>query len=154
MTSTAGSLHSTTTTSDAPSRTPLLAVLGFAASALLTAMGTFWDLTDNESGDSHSFSDYWPVLVMAAVTAAIVYGLVVRTAASGNPGRRSAVLGGVGFLSNAVFWAGLPAVIASAAVACALAQKDRDGSLSAGSKTGLGLAALTLAAAVVLAIGG
>lgn len=138
----------------APSRNPLLAVLGFAASAVLTAMGTFWDLTDNESGDDHSIGEYLVVLGIAAVALAIVFGLVVRGAAAGNPGRRAAILGVVGFLSNAVFWAGLPSVIAAGAVACALAQQDRDGALSGTSKAGVALAVLTFAAALWLAIAG
>ncbi len=147
----------TATTNDpttAPSRTPLLAALGFAASAVLTAMGTFWDLTDNESGNRHSFSDYWPLLVIAAVTAALVYGLVVRGAETGNPSRRAVILSIVGVLSIAVFWAGLTTVLASAAVACALIDKDRNGSFSTGSKAALALAALTTAGAVLLAITG
>lgn len=154
MTSTASSLGSTGSSSDAPSRTPLLAVLGYATSGVLTAVGTFWDLTDNESGSDHSVSEYLIVLGIAAVALAIVFGLVVRTAESGNAGRRSAVLGVVGFLSIAVFWAGLPAVIAAGSLACALTQKDQDRSFSASSKAGLALSSLTLAAAVWLAIAG
>lgn len=138
----------------APSRTPLLAALGLAASALLAAVGTFWDITDNDEVDDNTFADYWPVLVIAAVAAAIVYGLVVRTAAAGNAGRRSAILGVVGFLSNVVFWSGLPMVLASAALACALLDKDKAGSFGTGSKVGLAFAALTTAGAVALAITG
>ena len=145
---------STLTTTDAPSRTPLLAALGYGASAVLTAVGTFWDITDNESGEGHSAGEYLVVLGTAAVMLAIVFGLVVRTAERGNPGRRSAVLGVVGFLSNAVFWAGFPAVIAAGSLACALTQKDRDHAFSGASKAGLALSGLSLAAAVWLAIAG
>lgn len=142
------------TTTEAPSRSPLLAALGYGASAVLTAVGTFWDLTDNESGTEHSAGEYLVVLGMAAVMLAIVFGLVVRTADRGNPGRRSAVLGVVGFLSNAVFWAGFPAVIAAGSVACALIQKDRDDRYSTSSQAGLAVSALAVAAAVWLAIAG
>jgi hypothetical protein len=138
----------------APSRTPLLAALGIAASAVLTAVGTFWDITGNEPSDNHSASDYWPVLAIIAVTAAIVFGLVVRGAERGNPGRRSAVLGVVGVLSVAVFWAGLPMVLAAGSFACALADKDRRGSFGGGSKAGLALSALVTAGAVSAAIAG
>jgi hypothetical protein len=141
-------------TTTAPSRTPLLAILGFAASALFTAVGTFWDLTDNESSNEHSIGEYLVVLAIAAVALAVTFGLVVRTASAGNPGRRAVILGVVGFLSVAVFWAGLPSVIAAGAVACALAQKDRDERLTAGSKAGLALAALTVLAAGWLAVVG
>jgi len=147
----------TATTTDlttAPSRTPLLAALGFASSAVLTGIGTFWDVTNNDKVDDNTFADYWPVLVIAAVALAVVYGLVVRTAAKGNPGRRAVILGVVGFLSNAVFWAGLPMVFASATLACALADKDKLGSFGTWSKVGVVLAALTTAGAVSLAITG
>lgn len=150
MTSTA----QTMTTDDAPSRTPLLATLGFATSAVLTAVGTFWDLTDNESGSQHSFGEYAVTLGTAAVMLAIVFGLVVRTAERGNPGRRAAILGVVSFLSNAVFWAGFPAVLAAGSLACALVQKERSARFSAGSLVGLGFSALSVAGAVSLAIAG
>jgi len=148
MTTTAADL------TDTPSRTPLLAALGLGASAVLTATGTFWDVTNNDKVDDNSFADYWPVLVIAAVAAAIVYGLVVRTAAAGHPGRRALVLSIVGFLSNAVFWAGLPMVIVSAAVACALADRDKLGSFGTASKVALTISALATAGAVSLAITG
>ena len=139
---------------EAPSRTPLLAALGVAASALLTAVGTFWDVTGNESGDNNSFSEYWPVLIIIAVTAAVVFGLVVRGAEAGNPGRRSLVLGIVSVLSNVVFWAGLPMVLVAGAVACALAEKETKGAFGTGSKVAFGLSLLATAAAVSAAIAG
>jgi hypothetical protein len=147
----------TATTADVTttaSRTPLLALLGFASSAVLMAVGTFWDITNNDKVDDHDASEYLIVLGIAAVALAIVYGLVVRTAAKGNPGRRAAIMGVVGFLSNAAFWAGFPMVIASGVLACALVEKDRKGSFGVGSKVGLVLAALTSIAAVSLAITG
>jgi hypothetical protein len=147
----------TATTNDlttAPSRTPLLAALGYATSAVFTAMGTFWDLTNNEASNEHDAGEYLIVLGIAAVALALVFGTVVRTAGSGNPGRRAVILGVVGFLSNAVFWAGLPAVIAAGAIACAMAQKDKDHSFSIASKAALALSTLTVAAALSLAIVG
>jgi predicted membrane protein len=146
----------TATTTDlttAPSRTPLLAALGIAAASVLTAVGTFWDINDNDTGDVKA-SDWFICLGIIAVAAAIVYGLVVRTAGSGNPGRRSVILAVVAFLSNVVFWAGLPMVLASAAVACAFIEKDAKGSMSTPSKVSLVVVALTAAAAVQLAIFG
>ena len=97
---------------------------------------------------------YFIVLGFIAVAAAIVFGLVVRTASAGHPGRRAAILGVVGFLSIAVFWAGLPTVFAAGAVACALAEKDKLGSYGPGSKTALALAPVITALAVWLAIAG
>ena len=143
----------TNTLTEAPSRTPLLAALGIAAASLLTAVGTFWDVNNNDEGN-HDGSEWFICLGIIAVAAAVVYGLVVRTAASGNPGRRALVLSVVGFLSNVVFWAGLPMVIASAAVACAFIEKDKLGSLGTASKVSLGVVALTTVGAVNLAIFG
>jgi hypothetical protein len=148
------STTATDPTTTAPSRAPLLAVLGFAASAVLTAVGTFWDLTNNESSDDDSIGTYLVVLGIAAVAVAVVYGLVVRTAATGNAGRRAGVLGVVGLLSVAVFWAGLPMVLVSGALACALVDKDARGSFGTGSKVAVALGAVTTALAVWLAIAG
>lgn len=149
-------MTATTTTemmTTGPSRTPLLAALGIGASAVLTAVGTFWSPL-NDADAEHSIGEYLVVVGMAAVCAAIVFGLVVRTADRGNAGRRAVILGVVGFLSLAAFWAGFPAVIATGGLACALAQRGRAGTFSAGSKAGLALSSLTLAAAVWLAIAG
>ena len=137
----------------APSRTPLLAALGIAAASVLTAVGTFWDVNNNDSGGSDT-SGWFVCLGIIAVAAAIVYGLVVRTADSGKPGRRALVLSIVGVLSTAVFWAGLPMVLVSASVACAMTEKDRLGSYGTGSKVAFALSTLTTVGAVLLAIFG
>jgi len=137
----------------APSRTPLLAAIGIAAAAVLTAVGTFWDVNNNDESPGQA-SDWLICLGIIALAAAVVYGLVVRTAESGNPGRRAVVLSVVGFLSNAVFWAGLPMVLASAAAACAFIDKDKRGSFSTPAKVALAVAALTAVPAIQLALYG
>ena len=140
---------------ESASRTPLVAVFGIALAALLTALGTFWDITGNDSEpEKHPVGEYLVILGIVAVVAVVCYGLVVRHAVNGNPGRRSAILGGLSVVSLIAFWAGAPVVIASAAVATALAERDKLGGFSAWAKTGLGLAALTTIAAIVLAIAG
>jgi predicted membrane protein len=150
MTTSSASLNATTA---APSRTPLLAALGIAAAAVLTAVGTFWDVNNNDAEPGKA-SDWLICLGIIAVAAAVVYGLVVRTAASGNPGRRAVVLGVVAFLSCAVFWSGLPMVLTSGAVACAFVEQDARGSLGTGSKVAVALAVVTTAVAVALALFG
>jgi predicted membrane protein len=137
----------------APSRTPLLAALGIAASGVLTAVGTFWDVNNNDAEPGKA-SEWFITLGIVAVAAAVAYGLVVRTAATGNAGRRALVLSIVGFLSNVVFWAGLPMVIASAAAACAFLEKDTKGTLGTASKVALVIALLTAVPVVGLAIFG
>jgi hypothetical protein len=145
----------TTTTVDtaAPSRTPLLAAFGIAAASVLTAVGTFWAVNDKPEA-KHEFNDWLICLPIIAVAAAVVYGLVVRSAATGNPGRRALILSVVGFLSLAVFWAGIPMVVVSGAVACALVESDKLGSYGAGSKVAFALSAVTTGLAVFLAIEG
>jgi hypothetical protein len=135
----------------APSRTPLVAALGLTVSAALTAVGTFWAV--NDSSSDHNASDWLITVGIAAVATTIVFGLVVRTAASGNAGRRAVVLGVVGLLSNVAFWAGFPAVLAAGALACALTAKDQ-GRFTTAPKVALALAGLTVAGAVNLAIFG
>jgi hypothetical protein len=147
-------MSTTRTDTQAPSRTPLIATLGFATSAVLTAIGTFWDISGNDSGNNDTFGEYVPVLGIAAVATALVFGLVVRGAERGNPGRRSVILGVLGVVTIMVFWSGLPSVLAAGAVATALVHRDVTGRFGKASATGLALAGLALAGAVVLAITG
>lgn len=136
----------TTITNDdsatATSRTPLLAAIGIGTAAVLSAVGTF--VGENDTGDAtRDDPSTWLFSVGIAVAAAVVvFGLVVRTAARGNAGRRALVLGVVTLLSIAVFWAGFTPVIAAGALACALVDRDRRGSFSTLSTVGLVLAAL------------
>lgn len=145
-----------TTGTDSKSRTTMLAVLGVVASLIATALGTFADLTGNEptTGEDDDPSVYLVVVGMTLVVALIAYGLVVRTADRGNASRRAAITGVVAAATFVVFWTGAPIVLASAAVACALIDRDRLGSFGTGSKIGLAFAGLATAAAAVLAVVG
>ena len=84
---------------------------------------------------------------------AIVFGLVVRKASSTNAATRALVLSGVSFLSLAVFWAGLPAVLAAGAVACAMVDRQ-SGRFSWKSYAALTISAVTIGLAIWLAIAG
>jgi len=146
-----------TTPTTAPSRTPLLLALGIGGSALLTAVGTFLDLTGNDThgkSGGEQLSEWLVVLSVSAVVAALLFALVVRRAATGDAGRRSLVLGVLALLSVAVFWSGLPSVLAAAAVGCALVERDRRGSFGGSATSGLVLSALAVMAAVYSAIDG
>lgn len=143
MTSTISNDQSTAT-----SWTPLLAAISIGTSAVLTAIGSFRGDTDHTVGE-------WAFTVgLAVVAAAIVFGLVVRTAPKGNAGRRALILGVVSLLSVAVFWAGITTVIGAAALACALIERDTRGDTGGMSKAGIALAALSTVAVVWLAFTG
>ena len=147
------SLTASPTTEPRVSRTPLLATVAFALSAVLGAVGSFADLTGNDTGGT-SVGSYVATLGIALVACGIVFGLVVRGAGRGNPARRTIVLGTLAALSAFVFWTGLPTILAFGALGTALIQRDTDLRFSTGSKVGLGLAALGFAGAVVGAIAG
>jgi hypothetical protein len=140
----------TTRSTSSDGRAPLLAALGLGTSAVLTCIGTFWALNDAE-GTEHGVGDWLLSVGVATVATALVFGLVVRTAAQGDPGRRALVTACFGVLSIVVFWAGLPAVLVAATVACALIDKDVMGRFGTQSKVALVLAAVTGASATALA---
>jgi hypothetical protein len=132
---------------------PLFAVIGTSAAAVLTAVGTFTDLTDNETG-GNDISEYLPVLGIIAVGVVLVFGLIVRTAHGAGAGTRSLALGIVGLLSSAVFWSGLPAVLAAGSVACALTAREETGRMPRKGIAALVLSAVTVGFAVWAAIAG
>ena len=126
---------------------PMYAALGAGLAAVLTALGTFWDLSGNDA-THRGLEEYLPVLAIIAVTTALVFGLGVRTATPENAGTRAMVLAVLALLSVVVFWAGLPAVLAAGAVACAVQSR------STTAKVAMGLAGLAVVAAAVLAVTG
>lgn len=132
---------------------PAFAAAGAGLSAVLTAVGTFWDLTDNESSSAESLGEYAPVLGIIAVATAIVFGLVVRTATPASAPGRALSLAIVGLLSTAVFWAGLPAVLAAGSMACALVDRQ-DSRLSRRSLIAFVLSVVTIALAIIAAVAG
>jgi hypothetical protein len=132
---------------------PLFAALGIGVSLVLTAMGTFWDMTGNDGSEaSDNLAYYLPVVGIILVAAALVFGLGVRTEADKAPGTRAIVMAVLGFVSLAVFWAGLPAVLAAGSATCALAARRTDGRLTPVALASLGIASATVVAAVILAV--
>lgn len=129
---------------------PLFAALGIGIALILTAMGTFWDLTDNESGEGHSGTEYAVTSGIILLAAAVVFGLVVRTATERAAARRAIILAVLGLLSVLVFWTGLPMVFASGAVATS--QRSATGGASTWAV--VVLTTLTAGLAVFAAIAG
>ena len=129
---------------------PLFAALGAGTALVLTAVGSFWDVTGNDTTDGSSAAEFLPVVAVVLVATALVFGLVVRTAPPSSAGTRAMILAVIGFLSLVVFWSGLPAVLAFGAVSLAL-KADR---MPVPAKVALGISAVTLALAVWAAIAG
>lgn len=131
---------------------PMFAALGAGTALVLAAVGTFWDLTGNDSGGGTSMREYLIVAAIILVATALVFGLVVRTASESSGGTRALVLAVVGVLSLVVFWSGLPPVLAFGSIGCAM--QARAGSFPITAKVALGLSAVTLVLAVAGAIAG
>ncbi|RHW26137.1 hypothetical protein D0Z08_15970 [Nocardioides immobilis] len=130
---------------------PLFAALSTGAAAVLTAVGTFWSpLADYESTlTMDEFISWLVVVAITIVGAAIVFGLVVRTTPSDGGRVRTPVLAVLAVLSLAVFWSGLPMVLAGGAVCTALVNPR-----ALGSRVALVLAALVTIVAVWGALAG
>ena len=150
MTTTTAQLTST------PARTPLLAGFGVVAAAALTAIGTFADLTGNDPNHAHESQtgEYLVTLGMIAVFAAVVFGLVVRTAPQGNAGRRAIAVGILAVLTVVVAWSGAPMVLAAGAASCAMTRRNSQGSYGTAGAVALGLSALATVGAITFAITG
>lgn len=146
---------STRITGDSQTATwPVLAAAGAGLSALLTALGTFVDFNNNDHGGHDGIGAYLGVVGVIAVAAALVFGLVVRTATVHNAGRRGLVLAVLALITDVVFWSGLPCVLAAGAIACALTGRDAAGRFTNAGKAMLGLTTISIAAAIMFAIVG
>jgi hypothetical protein len=132
---------------------PMYAVVGAGLAAVLTAAGTFVDLTDNEDGGG-SIGEYLVVIGIIAVATAAVFGLVVRTTSPDRAATRALVLAVVGLLSAAVFWTGLPAVLAAGSLACATTSRDDTGRMPRMTIAAVAISLLTIGLAVLAAIAG
>lgn len=133
---------------------PIAVAAGTVALALML-IGTYMHTPYKAKGpDEWGFStqdlNQVPLLIgFAVVGAAVVFGVVVtrglRTAPQ-RTARRSLIVAGVGVVSIAVFWTGLPVILAAGAATLALDARHRLGRLP-----GTAIAALVLAAVITLA---
>lgn len=140
-----------------PTPTPVLAALGGAAAAILTAIGTFVDVFGQQEQRSDTMAEFYSWLVVVgviAVATALVFGLVVRGATPGNATTRALVLSILAVPTVLVAWTGLPPVLSAAAVACALIAREPTGRFTTGGKVALGLSAVAMAGAVAFALAG
>jgi hypothetical protein len=141
----------------------LIAVAAGVTALLLMAIGTYVHTPykakgPGEWGLSTQDLNQVPLLVgFAIVGAAVVFGVVVarglRTAPQ-HTARRSLIVAGIGVVSIAVFWTGLPVILAAGAVTLALDARRRLGRLPGTAIAALVLAALITVSAVWLAFTG
>ena len=126
-------------------------VIAWLVSVVLTAIGTFLDLTDNDSGDGEGDELVtWLVLIaVLGVITWVVYRYWFTPASAAPVAPNSALVAGVlALLTVVAFWTGLPAVFGVGAIVL--------GRRGGGPKATVGtvLAVLALAGAIWAAIVG
>ncbi|MDQ1604821.1 MAG: hypothetical protein QOE01_2666 [Actinomycetota bacterium] len=131
------------------SRLVPVAVASTVLAAVLTLIGTFEPFHSTSTSTTHDARDWLVLLAFIVVGAVVVFGISARVLSRPGPHDTAAIVfGAMGVLSVAVFWTGLPSLLAGGAVVCAADAR------SARSAIGLVLAAATLLGAVVLAFTG
>lgn len=142
--------YQTTDTARGPATSwALYAALGAGVSLVLGALGTFLPAQGDEQ---HGWGELAIVAGIVVVATAIVFGLVVRTAAPANAGPRAVVLSVLGLAALLVFWTGLPCILAFGALGCAVASRRDGAGMPTSAKVGAGIGILTIALAVVAAV--
>lgn len=114
------------------------AAVAVAIAAALAAWGSF-------SGDG-DFGDYWPVMLIIAVVAVIVFGFVVPRAVRGAwpAARTGLILSVLGLLTVAVFWSGAPPIFAFAGILLGYLARQR-------GETGVATAAIAVGVLALVA---
>lgn len=125
----------------------------FIFSVSLTALGTFSGERDETQVDF-----YWVNVLLAALAAALVFGVTVRRTLGGGDvdamSRRAQLLGAGSLVLLVVFWSGIPQVLAVAAAVVGAETRDRAASGAARRRatTGVTLAAVSSLLLVLLAL--
>lgn len=144
---------------------PRMAAAAAGAALLLMLVGTYVDTPFKASGarrwalttEGEGIGELLLLVAFAALGAAVVFGVVVarglRRAPEGTA-RVALAVAVVGLLSLAVFWTGLPAILAAGAAVLALDARNRLGRAPAAVGVALGLAVLTVVGAIWLALSG
>jgi asparagine N-glycosylation enzyme membrane subunit Stt3 len=125
-----------------------VAITAAVAIAMAAALGAWGSFSDN--GD---FGDYWPVLIIIAVLAGIVFGLVVPRAVSGAwpLARTGLILSLLGLVTVAAFWSGAPPIFAFPGVLLGYFARQRGESREATAAVIIGV--LGLVADIAIYIG-
>jgi hypothetical protein len=121
-----------------PGMVAITAAVAILISAALAAWGSF-----SGNGD---FGDYWPVLIITAVLAAIVFGVVVPRALRGTwpMARTGLILSVLGLLTVAAFWSGAPPIFALPGILLGYVARQR-------GESGLATAAVIVGVLAVVA---
>ena len=136
------------------------AVVALGCTLVGQYVGTPWKSGPGDWGVDFAGNGGWAalgLLVAMIGVGAVLTGLATaraRAAAPDRAARRSLVLAALSFLTLVGFWTGLPAVLAGGATGLALDARRRSGRLPAPAAVAIGLAVLTVAAAVYLAFTG
>jgi hypothetical protein len=136
-----------------------------AAGLLLMLVGTYVDTPYQRVGagpwaintDGRGLGELAFLVAFAVTGAAVVFGVVVDRGLRLEPERtaaRSLIVAVVGAASLIVFWAGLPAILATGAGVLGLNARTRLGHTPATAIVALILAASTVAVAIWIAISG
>ena len=162
-------MTASSTTSSSTTRRPVRApdrwtTVGAGVALGCTLVGQYaetpWKSGPGDWGVDFAGNGGWAalaLLVAFVAVGALVTGLATaraRAVAPERAARRSLVLAALGFLTLVGFWTGLPAVLAGGATGVALDAHRRSGRLPAPAVVAIGVAVLTVAAAVYLAFTG
>lgn len=140
-----------------------VAVAAGTIALLLMLVGTYLSTPYKAKGpgewglSTHDLNQVPLLIGFAAAGAAVAFGVVVARGLCTAPRRtaqRSLLLAAVGVLSMALFWTGLPVILAAGAATLALDARRRLGRLPGTATAALVLAALITVAAVWLAFTG
>lgn len=108
-----------------------VALIATGAAAALAAWGTFGNSSPaggQDPGGESSLWDYLIVLVIIGVAALAVFGWVAPRALRKESAARTAlILSVLGLLTVAVFWSGLPPVLAAAGILLGWASREAAG---------------------------
>lgn len=133
---------------------PALAAAAVGYEVVLTALGTFVDFNGNDPGKHDSIAAYLILVGIIGALAAVVFGLVVRTATDRTASHRATVLAVLAVPASVAFWTGAPVIFAVGSIACVLAGRSASGRMSKVGTACIAVAGLSIAFATLMAFVG
>lgn len=142
----------TSTSTEPPVPVAPLMASGVALSAVYTAIGTFRGSDNDKDWPEYAF--VLGTTLVTAVLALLLLRWVLRPGEAGRPGRAALGFALVSVASIAVFWAGVPSVLAASAAVCALEARARQGRWTPAPLAAVVLALAVVVSAAYLAVAG